>query len=125
MQLAIWIHLIPTQDFPLSHMSSLAIVIQKDCGIVLSLSLIVLTEITDMLGLLVKVSCLFIFNKGLFCHFAAKCEDGDVRLNGSRYNNIGAVQVCIDGEWSSVCGASFDRADATVVCTHLGFYANG
>lgn len=115
----------PIQDFLLSHMSSLAIVIQKSCGIALNLSFIALADCTDMLELIAKVSCLFIFNKGLFCHYAAKCEDGDVRLNGSRYNNIGAVQVCIDGEWSSVCGASFNRADATVVCTHLGFYANG
>ena len=64
-QLAIWIHLMPTQDFPLSHMSSLAIVIQKGCGIVLSLSLIALTDCTDMLELIAKVICLFIVNNGM------------------------------------------------------------
>uniref|UniRef100_A0A1X7V0V9 SRCR domain-containing protein n=1 Tax=Amphimedon queenslandica TaxID=400682 RepID=A0A1X7V0V9_AMPQE len=60
---------------------------------------------------------------GVTCQ--AKCDNGDLRLNGSSYDNIGAVQVCIDGEWSSICGASFDRADLTVVCMQLGFFVNG
>ena len=72
MQLAIWIHLVPTQDFLISHMSLLAIVVQKDSGVALNLSLIALMGSTDMLELLVKVSCLLIFNKGLVCRFCSQ-----------------------------------------------------
>uniref|UniRef100_A0A1X7U110 Deleted in malignant brain tumors 1 protein n=1 Tax=Amphimedon queenslandica TaxID=400682 RepID=A0A1X7U110_AMPQE len=55
----------------------------------------------------------------------AKCDDWEVRLYGSSYENIGAVEVCIDGEWSSVCYEDFDLSDAAAVCTQLGYIPYG
>ena len=56
----------------------------------------------------------------------AKCNDGEVQLYSSNsYDNIGAVEVCIDGEWASVCCADFDLNDAATVCTQLGYTPYG
>ena len=56
----------------------------------------------------------------------AKCNDGEVQLYSSNsYDNIGAVEVCIDGEWASVCRADFDLNDAATVCTQLGYTPYG
>uniref|UniRef100_A0A1X7TKP1 SRCR domain-containing protein n=1 Tax=Amphimedon queenslandica TaxID=400682 RepID=A0A1X7TKP1_AMPQE len=55
----------------------------------------------------------------------AKFDDWEVRLYGSSYENIGAVEVCIDGEWSSVCYDDFDFSDAATVCTQLGYIPYG
>uniref|UniRef100_A0A1X7U210 SRCR domain-containing protein n=1 Tax=Amphimedon queenslandica TaxID=400682 RepID=A0A1X7U210_AMPQE len=54
-----------------------------------------------------------------------KCNDWEVRLYGSSFENIGAVEVCIDGEWSSVCYDDFDFSDAAAVCTQLGYIPYG
>ena len=57
----------------------------------------------------------------------AKCNNGDVQLlhSSNNYDNIGAVEVCIDGEWASVCHADFDLNDAATVCTQLGYTPYG
>ena len=56
----------------------------------------------------------------------AKCNDGEVQLYSSNnYDNIGAVEVCIDGEWASVCRDDFDLNDAATVCTQLGYTPYG
>lgn len=46
-------------------------------------------------------------------------------MYGSPYANIGAVQVCIDGDWGSVCHEGFDFSDAATVCTQLGYIPHG
>ena len=48
-------------------------------------------------------------------------EDGNVRLvNGTNTTN-GRLEVCIKGNWGSVCERHFDDLDAAVVCRELGF----
>ena len=49
------------------------------------------------------------------------CTDGDVRLvDGDRVGR-GRLELCMNGEWGTVCRNRFNRPDATVVCRQLGF----
>ena len=50
-----------------------------------------------------------------------ECNEGDVRLVDSPTPDGGAVEVCLDGFWGSVCGDWWDYRDATVVCRQLGY----
>ena len=56
---------------------------------------------------------------------AEECTiEGDVRLADGVAVNEGRVEVCVDGEWGTVCngykGASWDVSEARVVCNQLG-----
>ena len=49
------------------------------------------------------------------------CTNGDVRvLNGSA-SYEGRVEVCVNGEWSTVCGDSWGYNEAYVVCNQTGY----
>lgn len=48
-------------------------------------------------------------------------EDGSVRLQGSRLDYMGRVEVYHNHQWGSVCGFQWDRADAEVVCRQMGY----
>ena len=49
-----------------------------------------------------------------------ECFDGEVRLAKGLSETKGLVEVCLDGEWSSVCGSTWDDNDARVICRRLG-----
>lgn len=53
------------------------------------------------------------------------CQNGTVRLHGSGYSTMGRVEVCMNGEWGSICRDSFDDNDAHVVCSQLGYSPYG
>jgi deleted-in-malignant-brain-tumors protein 1 len=57
---------------------------------------------------------------------AAPCNDGDVQLVGDRrYANFGRVEVCVNGNWSRLCGINATQEHASVICKQLGLSPHG
>ncbi|XP_071806775.1 uncharacterized protein [Asterias amurensis] len=48
-------------------------------------------------------------------------DDVGVRLGGGRYPSEGRVEVFYGGQWTTVCGSSWDLNDAHVVCKQLNY----
>ena len=50
------------------------------------------------------------------------CVNGSVRLVGGETPNQGLVELCVDGEWGTLCGDYYwNKAAASVVCNQLGY----
>ena len=76
--------------------------------------------------------------------FTATCIEGDVRLGIGNFTEFfstinefedyffikdelarGRVEVCVGGEFGSVCDDNWSSEDASMICSNLGFSAYG
>ena len=48
-----------------------------------------------------------------------------MRLAGGSQSNEGRVELCISGQWKTVCGNSWSSNEARVVCRELGHAYQG
>ena len=54
-----------------------------------------------------------------------KCITGEVRLGGGQNPREGRVELCVDGQWGTVCDSSWTVSDAAVICRQIGRYGSG
>ena len=48
-------------------------------------------------------------------------DNGKAKLVDSWSLREGRLEMCMNGQWGTVCSNGFDTADAAVVCRQLGF----
>lgn len=48
-----------------------------------------------------------------------------MRLAGGNSALQGRVEICIDGQWGTVCDSSWTATDASVVCGQIGLLGTG
>lgn len=56
---------------------------------------------------------------------ATDCTHGEIRLVDRSSPLEGRVEICLGGQWGSVCANSWTALEASVACGQLGFEATG
>ena len=60
-------------------------------------------------------------HKVKFSTVLTSCTHGAVRLTNGSTSDEGRVEMCVHGEWGSVCDSGWDLGEAQVVCRQLGY----
>ena len=53
------------------------------------------------------------------------CSHGSIRLSNSSTSMNGRVEVCLNGDWGTVCHDHWSTVDANVACRQLGYSGSG
>lgn len=52
----------------------------------------------------------------------SSCSNGDIRLANGESEGRGRVELCLGGEWGTVCAdGDYSNVDARVICRQLGY----
>ena len=61
-----------------------------------------------------------------------KCEEKEIRMTGGRvtrngetYHMAGTFEMCVNGQWATVCQNQWRDSEATVACRQLGLHYTG
>ena len=54
-----------------------------------------------------------------------ECEEQSMRLEDGRTPTEGRLEVCIEGQWGTVCEKNFNKVEARITCRQLGFEGGG
>ena len=53
------------------------------------------------------------------------CPHGSIRLRNGSTSMNGRVEVCLNGDWGTVCHDHWSAVDANVACLQLGYSGSG
>ena len=68
-----------------------------------------------------NTSCIHQNDAGVRC---SSCTKGGMRIVGAS-NNMGHVELCLYGDWVSVCASGWTIMDSNTVCSLFGYPING
>uniref|UniRef100_A0A1X7THR0 Receptor protein-tyrosine kinase n=1 Tax=Amphimedon queenslandica TaxID=400682 RepID=A0A1X7THR0_AMPQE len=69
----------------------------------------------------ITVICFDVMQASLRCG----CSHGQVHLVNGSGPNVGRLEICINGDWGTVCDDMWSHTNAQVVCRQLGYSTDG